>query len=159
MPLSTSALVRLRHQHETIRELAGDLPEQRLRRNVNAGKWSAFDNIAHLACYQGVFLVRLERIQMEASPAFDAYVADTDPNFSGYQHGSLQHLLSSIDSRRSALLNKLEGMDEVALQRTASHPRYGLLDTTHWTEFFLLHEAHHLYTLFSLIQGIRKHLQ
>ena len=159
MPLSTSALVRLRHQHETIRELVGDLSEQQLRRTVNAGKWSAFDNIAHLACYQGVFLVRLERIQMETSPAFDAYVADTDPNFSSYQHGSLQHSLHSIDSRRAVLLNKLEGMSEVELQRTASHPRHGLLDTAHWTEFFLLHEAHHLYTLFSLIQGLRKHLQ
>jgi DinB superfamily len=159
MPLSPSALARLHHQHETIRELIGDLPEQQLRRTVNAGKWSAFDNIAHLACYQGVFLVRLERIQMETSPAFDAYVADSDPNFSGYQHGSLQYVLHSIDSRRSVLLNKLESMDEVGLHRTASHPRYGLLDTAHWTEFFLLHEAHHLYTLFSLIQSLRKHLQ
>jgi len=159
MPLSPSALARLRHQHETIRELVGDLPEQQLRRNINAGKWSAFENIAHLACYQGVFLLRLERIQMETSPAFDAYVSDTDPNFHGYQHGSLQHSMNSIDSRRAVLLNKLEGMDEVALLRTASHPRYGLLDTSLWTEFFLLHEAHHLYTLFSLIQGLRKHLQ
>ena len=159
MPLSPSALARLRHQHETIRELVGDLTEQQLRRNNNAGKWSAFDNIAHLACYQGIFLVRIERIQMEASPAFDAYVADADPNFPSYQHGTLRHLLNSIDSRRSILLNKLEGMNEVGLQRTASHPRYGLLDTTHWTEFFLLHEAHHLYTLFGLIQGLRKHLQ
>jgi DinB superfamily len=159
MPLSPSALARLQHQHETIRELVGDLPEQQLRHTVNAGKWSAFDNMAHLACYQGVFLIRLERIQMETSPAFDAYVADTDPNFSSYQHGSLQHVLHSIDSRRSVLLNKLEGMNEDGLQRTASHPRYGLLDTTHWTEFFLLHEAHHLYTIFGLIQTLRKHLQ
>jgi hypothetical protein len=159
MPLSTSALTRLQHQHETIRELVDDLPEQQLRRTINAGKWSAFDNIAHLACYQGVFLARLERIQMEESPVFEAYVADTDPNFSGYQHGSLQHLYNSIDSRRAILRNKLEGMNEDSLLRTASHPRYGLLDTAHWTEFFLLHEAHHLYTIFSLIQGLRKSLR
>jgi DinB superfamily len=159
MPLSPSALARLRHQHETIRELVGDLTEPQLRRNINAGKWSAFDNIAHLACYQGVFLVRLERIQMEASPAFAAYVADTDPNFSTYLHGTLPHLLHSIDSRRTVLLNKLEGVSEDILRRTASHPRYGLLDTTHWTEFFLLHEAHHLYTIFGLIQTLRKLLQ
>jgi hypothetical protein len=159
MPLSTSALTRLQHQHETIRQLVGDLSEQQLRRTIDPGKWSAFDNIAHLACYQGVFLVRLERIQMEESPIFEAYVADTDPNFSGFQHGSLQHLYDSIDSRRAVLLNKLEGMNEVDLRRTASHRRYGLLDITHWTEFFLLHEAHHLYTIFSLIQGLRKSLR
>src|SRR5580658_2261492 len=159
MPLTPSALTRLRHQHETIRELVGDLPEQALRRVINPGKWSAFDNIAHLACYQGIFLLRLERIQMETSPVFDAYVADTDPNFHAYQQRSLPHLFTSIESRRSTLLNKLEGMDEAALLRTASHPRYGLLDTTRWTEFFLLHEAHHLYTIFMLVQGLRKPLQ
>jgi hypothetical protein len=158
MPLSTSALTRLRYQHETIRELVGDLPEQALRRTINPGKWSAFDNIAHLACYQGVFLLRLERIQMEASPAFVAYVADADPNFPGYQQRSLPHLFTSIESRRSVLLNKLEGMDEDVLLRTAAHPRYGLLDTAQWTEFFLLHEAHHLYTIFMLVQGLRKPL-
>ena len=159
MPLSPSALTRLKHQHETIHELVGDLPEQALRRVINPGKWSAFDNIAHLACYQRVFLIRLERIQMEASPAFPAYVADNDPDFPGYQQRSLPHLFTSIESRRSALLNKLEGMNEVALLRTAAHPRYGLLDTVQWTEFFLLHEAHHLYTIFMLVQGLRKLLQ
>jgi DinB superfamily len=159
MPLSPSALSRLSHQHETIRELVGDEPEKALRRALNPGKWSAFDNIAHLACYQGVFLLRLERIQMETSPAFGAYVADTDPNFPGYQQRSLPHLFTAIESRRSALLNKLEGMSEDALLRTATHPRYGLLDTAQWTEFFLLHEAHHLYTIFMLVQGLRKPLQ
>ena len=159
MPLSPSALARLQHQHETIHELTGDLSEQQLRRTVNPGKWSAFDNIAHLACYQGIFLARLERIQMEASPAFDAYVADIDPNFTGYQQRSLPHLLTSIDSRRSIIRNKLQGMNEDALLRTATHLRYGLLDTVQWTEFFLLHEAHHLYTIFMLVQGLRKPLQ
>jgi hypothetical protein len=159
MPLSPSALTRLKHQHETIRELVGDLPEQALRRTINPGKWSAFDNIAHLACYQVVFLLRLERIEMEASPVFDAYVADADPNFHAYRQRSLPHLFTAIASRRSALLNKLEGMNEDALRRTASHPRYGLLDTAQWTEFFLLHEAHHLYTIFMLVRELRKSLR
>jgi hypothetical protein len=159
MPLSTSALTRLRHQHETIRELAGDLPEQQLRLAINPGKWSAFDNIAHLACYQGVFLVRLDRIQTEESPIFEAYVADSDPNFSGYQQGALGDLYDSIDSLRAVLLDKLEGMNEVALLRTAAHQRYGLLDIKQWTEFFLLHEAHHLYAIFMLVQGLRKSLR
>jgi hypothetical protein len=96
---------------------------------------------------------------MEESPIFEAYVADTDPNFYGYQHAALQDLYNSIDSRRAVLLDKLEGMNEVALLRTAAHQRYGLLDITQWTEFFLLHEAHHLYTIFMLVQGLRKSLR
>ena len=31
------------------------------------------------------------------------------------------------------------------------HPKYGALTLVEWTEFFLLHEAHHLFTLFKLL--------
>lgn len=159
MPLSTSALSRLQHQHETIRELVGDLSEEQLRQNINPGKWSALDNIAHLACYQPIFQIRLERIQTEDSPSFDRYVPDNDPGLAGYQQQSLPNLLSAINELRGTLSHKLEGMNEDALRRTGTHPRDGLLDTIQWTEFFLLHEAHHLYTIFMLVQGLRKRLR
>src|SRR5579872_6567210 len=156
MPLSASILTRLQHQHETIGELIGGLDEQALRRNVNPGKWSALDNIAHLACYQPVFLHRLERIRAENSPAFDRYVADSDPAFPAYQQSPPGELLAGLREQRSVICSKLQGMDETGLRRTGLHPRFGLLDVRQWSEFFLLHEAHHLYTLFSLVQEVRK---
>jgi hypothetical protein len=151
MPLSPSALTRLQYQHQTIRELIRDLPESQLKKHPNPEKWSAFENIAHLARYQQVFLLRLERIQNEDAPAFDRYVADTDPDFPDCLSQSLNDLLSNLDTRRSGIMIKLEGMNETALARTGRHPRYGLLNVVQWTEFFLLHEAHHLYTIFMLI--------
>ncbi|MGH7237346.1 MAG: DinB family protein, partial [Candidatus Saccharimonadales bacterium] len=36
------------------------------------------------------------------------------------------------------------------LERMGIHPKYGKLTVLDWTEFFLLHEAHHLYTIFQL---------
>ena len=65
MPLSASIQSRLRHQHETIGELIGKLSELQLRRRIDLAKWSAFENIAHLACYQPVFLQRIRRMQEE----------------------------------------------------------------------------------------------
>lgn len=135
------------------------MEEQRLRQTVQPGKWSAFDNIAHLACYQSVFLIRLEKIQQGSSPVFERYVADSDPGFPDYQRMSLADLLTGIDARRSVILSKLLGMGEDELRRVGQHPRYGSLDVLQWTEFFLLHEAHHLYTIFMLVQELRKSLR
>ena len=156
MPLSTSASSRLQSQHTTTRELIAGLDEHDLKREVQPGKWSAFDNIAHLTCYQPMFLLRLERIQTEDSPVFERYVADNDPLFPGYRDLPLGELLSDMDARRAVIYSKLQGMGEDGLRRTAYHPRYGMLDVRQWTEFFLLHEAHHLYTIFMLVQELRK---
>jgi hypothetical protein len=158
MPLSQSALTRLQYQHTTIRELIAGLSEQQLKRVLVPGKWSAFDNIAHLACYQPMFLLRLERIQTENAPAFERYVAENDPIFPDYQELPPEDLLRGIDARRAVIFSKLQGMGEDDLKRIAHHPRYGSLDVVKWTEFFLLHEAHHLYTIFMLVQELRKSL-
>ncbi|HEV3412298.1 MAG TPA: DinB family protein [Puia sp.] len=151
MPISSSIAARLQLQHLTIRELSAGLPDNLLRQPVNPGKWSAHANIAHLAAYQPVFIDRLQRISHEASPAFGRYLAEEDPLFPGYLDRSTTSLLEQIDSDRSRILSYLQDGAEALLAKTATHPRFGLLTTTDWIEFFLLHEAHHLYTLYALV--------
>jgi hypothetical protein len=153
MPLSASIATRLEYQHRSIREIIGGLPDSILRREVIPGKWSAHANIAHLAAYQPVFLDRLGRIGREHSPAFDRYVAENDPLFSGHLERSAAALLEQIDADRTRIRSLLMDADESFLGRTASHPRHGLLTVVDWTEFFLLHEAHHLYTLYALVHS------
>jgi len=159
MSLSPSVLARLRYQHQTIGELIGDLPEEVLRRRVNPDKWSALENITHLAAYQPVFIRRLERIQEEDSPFFDRYVAEQDPLFSSYVEKTLPELLQDIGKQRALINAKLEGMSDAQLDRKGLHARYGLFAVSQWTEFFLLHEAHHLYTIFMIVQELRKALR
>jgi hypothetical protein len=156
MPLSSSVRTRLNYQHKTIEELIKDLGEAALRRNVQQGKWSAFQHIAHLAAYQLVMLARIERIQSEENPAFERYVGDDDPLFLQYQQENLKDLLTELDERRTIISSTLEGMNEERLSRTAIHQRFGILNGCGWAEFFLLHEAHHLYAIFTLTQEIRK---
>jgi hypothetical protein len=158
MPLSASIQTRLRHQHQTIRELIDPLTELQLKQRINPGKWSAFENIAHLACYQPVFLHRLERIQSENNAIFGRYVAEEDPDFPGYGQQQLSRLLGDIDANRKMIITLFDGLNEPTLQRTGTHARYGLLAIPKWTEFFLLHEAHHLYTIFMLVQDLRRNL-
>jgi hypothetical protein len=150
---------RLQYQHLTIRELAGDLPEASLRQPIHPGKWSAFENIAHLAAYQPVFIDRMERIGREPSPVFERYVAENDPLFPAWREKSLAALFEDIESRRALIIGLLEAGGDSLLGKTGLHPRYALLTGREWTEFFLLHEAHHLFTLFMLVQDLRRNSQ
>jgi len=149
---------RLMTQHGTIRDLTAALPVKILQRRILPDKWSVLENIAHLAAYQPVFITRLERISREQSPAFERYVAEQDPVFPSYLEKSYEELLGDIDDGRAVILSRIEKGGEVLLTKTGIHPRYGLLTGREWTEFFLLHEAHHLFTIFMLVQDLRKSL-
>jgi DinB superfamily len=150
---------RLMHQHGTIRDLTAGLPVETLQRRILPDKWSVFENIAHLAAYQPVFITRLERISREPSPAFERYVAEQDPAFPSYLEKPFDTLLGNIDDQRIVILSRLKDGGEALLMKTGLHPRYGLLTGREWTEFFLLHEAHHLFTIFMLVQDLRKSCQ
>ena len=155
MPLSASILTRLQHQHEALPEMIGDLSETALRQRVDPDKWSAFEHIAHLAAYQPVFIRRLERLATEPAPAFERYVAENDPEFVVCLNTPLYTLLEFIPVRASQITVKLTLLNEASLLLTGHHPKYGELTVIQWTQFFLLHEAHHLFAIFMLSQSLR----
>jgi hypothetical protein len=122
-----------------------------LRTKPESGKWSSFENIAHLAAYQAAFLQRLKKIEIENSPLFERYVAEKDPKFYECARMNLQELRKLITTHRLLLINHISPLNESVLRRTGRHPVYGNLATSQWIEFFLLHEAHHLFTIFKLL--------
>lgn len=152
MTLSHSLITRLQFQHQTIRELIEGRSEDQLKLRAIPDKWSAFENIAHLVSYQPVFHMRLEKILSETNPSFERYVADTDPEFEACREKPLNELLQSLNLVRSELFGKLNNLAEDQLSRVAMHPKFGLLNIVQWAEFFLLHEAHHLFTIFQLLR-------
>jgi hypothetical protein len=156
MPLSASISSRLLHQQETIGELTGGLTEAELKRRINPGKWSSFENIVHLAAYQPNFLRRLELILKEQEPAFERYTAEKDPLFDDYLKHSLQQLQETMSADRSKIIKKISGLSEMELNRAAQHPKFGRMILIEWTEFFLLHEAHHIYSIFMLTRELRR---
>jgi hypothetical protein len=150
MPLSVSALNRLQLQHYTIHELIKGFSEEGLRHRVVPEKWSTFEQIAHLTAYQPAFLARLQKIESADNPTFERYVADNDPVFEECCKKSLKELLDDFDTQRFLIHKHLTSLPEPVLRRIGKHPRFGLLTITDWTEFFLLHEAHHLFSIFML---------
>ena len=95
--------------------------------------------------------------QTSAIPFIDSHVHvwKQDPAFPSYLEKSYEGLLGNIDDRRTVILSRLEEGGEALLTKTGLHPRYGLLTGREWTEFFLLHEAHHLFTIFMVVQDLR----
>ena len=159
MPLSLSIQSRLRHQHETLAELIKGLTEEQLKQRANPAKWSAFENIVHLASYQPVFYKRLQLIEQQDNPAFERYVADNDPVFQQYAERSLKELLENLTTERFLINNHIFQLSETVLRRHGTHPLYGSFSISQWSDFFLLHEAHHLFTIFMLTAATRKSFQ
>ena len=143
---------RLRNQHVALGEIIKNVDEQKLMHNTEPGKWSAYDNIVHLTIYQPIFINRIKRILNEDSPVFNAYRADDDPDFIAGQKLPLADLLIRLDADRQEIYTFITEIPDEQLSRTAAHPKYGTLSITNWTEFFLLHEAHHLFTIFKLVK-------
>jgi len=153
MSLSASVCSRLQHQHETIYDLLRGFSEEQLRQRLQNDKWSAFEQIAHLVSYQPVFMQRLQRITQETEPSFNRYVADNDPAFIRCCNGSLKELLNDLSVQRAGITKYLMTLTEPAVSKTGRHPKYGSLTISEWTEFFLLHEAHHLFNIFMLTRS------
>ncbi|HSC39705.1 MAG TPA: DinB family protein [Chitinophagaceae bacterium] len=159
MPLSASILGRLEHQHETVHELIKGFPEQQLKHRVNPDKWSAFEQLVHLAAYQPVFQHRMVQVEQQHQPAFERYVADNDPVFHTSLARTVKELEDDIATQRFIIYNHIRRLNETSLRRTALHPKYGELTVVQWTEFFLLHESHHLFAIFMLTAELRKMFQ
>jgi hypothetical protein len=155
MHWSESAKTRIRYQLETAGELRSGLSESQLRQRSIPDKWSAFEQLAHLASYQEHFLFRIQSILQDQEPRFGRYVAEEDPEFEHYLQKSLALLSDDSLQVRGRIRDLLLGLPAASLKRKGLHPVFGALDLTQWTEFFLLHEAHHLYALFRLCQSIR----
>jgi uncharacterized damage-inducible protein DinB len=116
------------------------------------GKWSAHEQLAHLARYHQVFLQRIERILAEQSPAFPRYRAEEDPEWAAWSSLPTQQVLVRISSMRAKLMARLRSLSEEDFQRTGVHPKFGEMSLSLWLEFFLVHEAHHLYVVLQLVR-------
>jgi uncharacterized damage-inducible protein DinB len=116
------------------------------------GKWSAHDQLAHLARYHEIFLQRIDRILAEQAPEFPRYRAEDDPEWPAWLGLPTPQLLAQITSMRAKLMARLRSLSEEDFERTGMHPKFGAMSLSLWLEFFLMHEAHHLYVVLGLVR-------
>lgn len=113
-------------------------------------KWSILENLAHLARYQEVFLQRLLLILSEEKPEVGRYKAEDDPGFTAWQALEQGQLMKRLERDRLDLIEFFENLSAAEWERQGIHPVLGALSIRDWLRFFLLHESHHLYTIFKI---------
>ena len=118
-----------------------------------SGKWSAHEQLAHLARYHQIFLQRIDRMLSEQAPEFPRYRAEDDPEWPQWSGLSTAQLLVRISSMRAKLMARLRSLNDEDFERTGVHPKFGAMSLSLWLEFFLVHEAHHLYVVLQLVRA------
>lgn len=150
--LPVSSVERLHRQFEPVLAMVEAADVELLSERPEPGKWSIHENLAHLGRYQEVFQARIELLLTAAKPpTFARYVADDDSGFVDWVTRPPATLRVDFRRDRFTLASHLLTLSATELCQTARHPVYGCLDVVGWTEFFLLHEAHHLFTILRLL--------
>jgi uncharacterized damage-inducible protein DinB len=156
MPLSTTITTRLEYQHKSLLDIIEGLSDEEIRWQIIPGKWSVFENIVHLATYQHAFIKRLDQILGENKPQFARYVAESDPLFQDNCSRVTREIIQDLITTRREIIAKVFSLKDEELRRTGIHLAFGELTVVMWLNFFLLHEAHHLFTIFKLVPELRK---
>ncbi len=132
------------------------LSDEMVRRQVVPGKWSIFENIVHLQTYQHTFCARMKEVLSGTNPSFPRYTAEGDPLFLDNCNKSMREIIQDLLSLRKHMHAQVSGLGEEDLKKTADHPVYGKMNLLQWLNFFLLHEAHHMFAVFKLAGELKK---
>jgi uncharacterized damage-inducible protein DinB len=144
MNLPEPTASRLKAQLDCLTIILAGVSDEALERRPQPDKWSARENLAHLARYHEMFLERIERIRRENRPQLARYAAENDPDWLEWATLPLNEVLTGLRTLRTELVALVEKLSAAELSRTAVHSRFGEMTLVQWLEFFLLHEAHHL---------------
>jgi len=156
MQLPSSVSTRLQYQHKSLLDIIDGLSDDQIRMQINPGKWSIFENMVHLQTYQHMFIKRIRLVLTEEIPVFSPYSAEADPLFHDNCGLSSREVMQDLLGTRKELSSAILTFKETDFEREARHSAYGKMNLLLWLNFFLLHEAHHLFTIFKLAVELRK---
>lgn len=148
-----ASLPRVAAQLDALPQLLAPASAEDLRRRTRTGKWSAHENVAHIGRVNELFLARVRRILGEDAPALPQYRADDDDGWPAWSALSTAEVLRRLAAQRAELVDLLAPLSPAELARIGVHSRFGPMPLSLWVEFFLLHEAHHLYTVLKRARG------
>lgn len=143
--LEPGLTARLAHQLASFRSWTAAVPAADLVWRPPSGKWSALLNLAHVGRHHEVMQDRLARVLREDAPVFPRYREADDPGWAEWESLPPDEVWSRLDDRRATLVGWAAVLTPEQIRRTGVHQTFGPLDVPRWLEFFLVHEAHHLY--------------
>jgi uncharacterized damage-inducible protein DinB len=156
MEMPSSISTRLQYQHKSLMDVIDGLTDEQIRRPIIAGKWSIFENIVHLQTYQHTFIKRVRQMLENKNPTFPRYTAEADPEFPDNVCKSTREIMGDLITVRKLMAAEIIAFPSTDLVKTGIHPAFGQMSLLQWLNFFLLHEAHHLFTIFKLAAELKK---
>jgi uncharacterized damage-inducible protein DinB len=156
MEMPSSISTRLQYQHKSLMDVMEGLTDEQIRRPIITGKWSIFENIVHLQSYQHTFIKRLRQILENKNPTFPRYSAEGDPEFLDNVGKSTREVIGDLLTVRKLMAAEIIAFPSTDLVKTGIHPAFGQMTLLQWMNFFLLHEAHHLFAIFKLAVELKK---
>lgn len=150
MELPEATKVRLKSQYLVINELIDKLTEEQCNTELLKGKWTVRQQLAHLVRYQQVFYERIQTIISSFNVVILPYVAEEDEKFPEVLKMSISELLRKLIKTREVIINFYLRLDSGELVRKGRHTNLGNFSIALWAEFFLLHEAHHIFSIFTI---------
>jgi DinB superfamily len=156
MQMPSSLSTRLHYQHKVLVDLIDGMTDEQIRRQIIPGKWSIFENMVHLQTYQHTFIARVRHILDEDNPSFPRYTAEADPVFHDNCTKSSREIMQDLLTTRKEITKGILSFPASDLAKKGTHPAFGTMNLMQWLNFFLLHEAHHLFTIFKLSAELKK---
>jgi uncharacterized damage-inducible protein DinB len=156
MQMPSSVSTRLQYQHKSLMDVVDGLSDEQVRRPVIAGKWTIFEHIVHLQVYQHIFIDRIKQILGNTNPSFPAYSAEADPLFLDNCHKSTWEVMQDLITTRKEIAASMNSFAAAELAKIGTHSAFGQMTVIQWLNFFLLHEAHHFFTIFKMTAALKK---
>ena len=157
MSIPTSLLSRLETQLEALDPILRRATPATVEARPRPEEWSAREHLAHLARHHAVFLERLRHLLTEDRPPLGRYRAEEDPEWPVWATLPMDQALDRLRTLRAALVALVRSLSPEEAARTGLHPTFGEMDVAGWLHFFLLHEAHHLYTALVRVGEASRH--
>jgi uncharacterized damage-inducible protein DinB len=151
--LSESTRSRLVSQLDCLQLILGRRDAAAINRRPASGKWSAHENLAHLARIHEIYRERIGRILSEDRPQLPRYKAEDDPEWPQWMRMSAEEVVHRLTALRDELVQVVTPLSLDRLNRIGVHSALGDMTIPEWIEFFLLHEAHHLYAAMQRARG------
>jgi hypothetical protein len=157
--VNTQHLARLQRCETQLRdfldEALRDVAVEVILERADPDRWSAHEHLAHLGRYHEIFLGRVERILEEPCPSFDRYRAEEDPEWEAWRCLAYKEVAERLAGLRERLIVRLKALAPDDYARSGRHPAFGEMTLVLWLEFFLVHEAHHLYAVLRQVRASR----
>ena len=143
---------RVRGTPARLEDLSRSLSQEILTRR-DGDKWSIQEQAGHLLDLEPLGMGRLDDFEAGRETLRAADMENRKTHDANHNTDTLANILAAFRTERMAFVQRLDGYDEVFVQRTAIHPRLNVRIRVLDLVFFIAeHDDHHLARISELIR-------